>query len=194
MSTVTTAFQKKDILNTEWREFTINISSYTTQSITRIWLYVVRTKFQHQKAFINCSFKDQAACEAYLEQWMIQVEKRITEREQLKLRVREIRSNMVNPYQVGDIFYTSWGYEQTNVNFFQVVEVGKKSVMIREINSEANESGYMSGTKTAVKDSFCGEAFKKNLQVSRYNGEIYISGDHSFQKWDGRPKMFSSYH
>ena len=37
--------------------------------------------------------------------------------------------------KVGDVFYSSWGYEQTNVDFFQVVAlVGKKSVRIREVN------------------------------------------------------------
>lgn len=35
---------------------------------------------------------------------------------------------------VGDIFSASWGYEQTNVNFFQVVKLcGKFSVRVREV-------------------------------------------------------------
>lgn len=39
--------------------------------------------------------------------------------------------------KVGDLFYTSWGYEQTNVNFFQVIElVGKSSVRVREVRPE----------------------------------------------------------
>lgn len=37
--------------------------------------------------------------------------------------------------QVGDLFYASWGYDQTNVDFFQVVElVGASSVRVREVN------------------------------------------------------------
>lgn len=36
--------------------------------------------------------------------------------------------------KVGDLFYSSWGYEQTNVTFFQVIElIGKKSVRVREV-------------------------------------------------------------
>lgn len=36
--------------------------------------------------------------------------------------------------KVGDIFSTSWGYEQTNVNFFQVIALaGKSSVRVREV-------------------------------------------------------------
>ena len=42
----------------------------------------------------------------------------------------------VNKYgvKVGDLFYASWGYEQTNVDFFQVVAlVGESSVRVREV-------------------------------------------------------------
>ena len=39
--------------------------------------------------------------------------------------------------KVGDLFCSSWGYEQTNTTFFQVVElVGKKSVRVREVLPE----------------------------------------------------------
>lgn len=43
----------------------------------------------------------------------------------------------VNKYgvKVGDIFSASWGYEQTNNNFFQVVAlVGESSVRVREVD------------------------------------------------------------
>ena len=37
--------------------------------------------------------------------------------------------------QVGDLFYISWGYDQTNVDFFQVVElVGTVSIRVRGVN------------------------------------------------------------
>lgn len=37
--------------------------------------------------------------------------------------------------EVGDIFYSSWGYEQTNVDFFQVIALkGTTQVIIREVN------------------------------------------------------------
>jgi hypothetical protein len=43
----------------------------------------------------------------------------------------------VNKYgvKVGDYFSISWGYEQTNVDFFQVIALaGESSVRIREVN------------------------------------------------------------
>ena len=42
--------------------------------------------------------------------------------------------------KVGDLFYITWGYEQTNNDFFQVVAlVGKQSVRIRQVSPEVLE-------------------------------------------------------
>lgn len=46
------------------------------------------------------------------------------------------KAEKLNKYgvKVGDIFHASWGYDQTNNDFFQVVElVGKESVRVREV-------------------------------------------------------------
>ena len=47
-----------------------------------------------------------------------------------------VKAEKVNKYgvKVGDIFAADWGWEQTNVNFFQVVAlVGETSVRVREV-------------------------------------------------------------
>lgn len=50
-----------------------------------------------------------------------------------KTKAKEFDFNV----KVGDLFCSSWGYEQTNTTFFQVVElVGKKSVRVREVLPE----------------------------------------------------------
>lgn len=54
----------------------------------------------------------------------------------------------VNKYgvKVGDIFSASWGYEQTNVDFFQVVAlVGESSVRVREVRPAMIEDVAVSG-------------------------------------------------
>lgn len=60
----------------------------------------------------------------------------------------------VNKYgvKIGDLFYTSWGYEQTNVDFFQVVAlVGESSVRVREVHPpvlEESPTGPMAADYT----------------------------------------------
>ena len=64
------------------------------------------------------------------------------------------KAEKVNKFgvKVGDVFSMSWGYEQTNVDFYQVTElVGEQSVRIIHVSPEIvkrEDEGYMCGTYT----------------------------------------------
>ena len=60
--------------------------------------------------------------------------------------------------KVGDILYCTWGWEQTNVEFAQVVEVlpSGKTCKVREICSRIEETGAMQGNAWPLKDTFKG--------------------------------------
>lgn len=65
--------------------------------------------------------------------------------------------NIGNIYgvKVGDLFFDSWGYEQTNVDFYQVVKLrGKTQVVLKAINSEYVSAGWNQGKEKPVKNSF----------------------------------------
>lgn len=58
------------------------------------------------------------------------------------------KAERINKYgvKVGDVFCASWGYEQTNNDFFQVVAlVGKQSVRVREVHPEIINRDPVSG-------------------------------------------------
>ena len=56
------------------------------------------------------------------------------ENQKPKQRQKATKKNVYG-VKVGDIFSASWGYEQTNNNFFQVIAlVGEKSVRVREVH------------------------------------------------------------
>ena len=65
----------------------------------------------------------------------------------------------------GDIFVASWGWEQTNVDAYQVVEKKGATVTFREIGLKSIEGseGFMSDRVVPVKDAFIGEEFKKRI-------------------------------
>ena len=53
------------------------------------------------------------------------------------------KAEKINKYgiKVGDIFHMSWGYDQTNNNFFQVVAlVGETSVRVKDVNPKITET------------------------------------------------------
>ena len=94
--------------------------------------------------------------------------------------------------KVGDILNTSWGYDQTNVEFFQVTAiVGARMVELREVAADSVTTGFMSGNKTARKDQFVGNDPLRRLV--KYGNAVKIDECRSAWLWDGRPLSWSSY-
>lgn len=94
-------------------------------------------------------------------------------------------------WAVGDVVYNSWGYDQTNIDWYQVVEVLPRSVRIREIAGNSNDHGGPSGGRTAPRrNDFTGEPMLKPVDA-----EGRIAARHGcMSKWDGKAKVCSSYH
>ena len=62
--------------------------------------------------------------------------------------------------RVGDIFCASWGYEQTNVNFYEVVALkGKKTAVVREIAGECIGGFAYQGKKRACRGAYIGPEY-----------------------------------
>lgn len=96
--------------------------------------------------------------------------------------------------KVGDIFYNSWGYDQTNIDWYQVVALTKtgKSVKVRPIAGKIKETGFMSGESTPIKGKFTGPAVTKRLGM--HSGEPYLPSKYGWTSlWDGKPKYQSWY-
>ena len=70
---------------------------------------------------------------------------------------------------VGEILSSSWGYEQTNWDFYQIVKVSDKSIWLREIESESKPCSYMSYEVKPIKNNF-----KEDSKVIRKTIKDYI--------------------
>jgi len=105
-------------------------------------------------------------------------------------RSRQRRQPQKRTLEVGDILYTSWGYEQTNVDFYQVTGlVGKASATLRKVGADMEPTEGMSGKKCAIPGKFTGEPF-----TVRVNGDCCkVDGQHA-RKWGGKPVYCSWYH
>jgi hypothetical protein len=64
------------------------------------------------------------------------------------------RKDAVNPYKIGDVFRSSWGYDQTNINYYQAIKVTAKTVTVREIAQERIATGSMHGRCVPVVGQF----------------------------------------
>lgn len=93
--------------------------------------------------------------------------------------------------KVGDIFTSSWGYDQTNVDFYEVTEVPSgKSVKLRPVGkTSVNESGRYDYV-VPVPGSYCGDEFAKRVDT---NGSVRISSYARASKWDGSPRYQTAF-
>jgi hypothetical protein len=62
-----------------------------------------------------------------------------------KMTAAKEKKAWVCDYKVGEILGTCWGYDQTNREYYEVVEVHGKHVIIRELCQERTETGWAQG-------------------------------------------------
>lgn len=132
-----------------------------------------------------------------LEEWIAKFKQNRQSWQNLKDERKAERLNFVNPAKVDDILYASWGYEQTNIDFYQVTAVKGKSVVVRQIAAK-REDGLETGNSMAdhcmaVKDAFVGEEMTKRVGPSSGGYAININDYISAWMWDGKPKYRSWY-
>ena len=93
----------------------------------------------------------------------------------------------VHSYKVGDIFERVWGYDQTNVNYWEVTKVKGKFVWVREIAQEEIDTGGMTGKTTPLPGKF--QANEPEKKCLAQDGRIKIN--HYAWAYYAKPKMIA---
>lgn len=142
------------------------------------------------KPGFNCWFRTAADREAYVRRFFERVQQ--TENYAAE-RKAERAAKLAKPHklQLGHILKCSWGYDQTNVDFYQVTGLrGARTVELRKIGAVSNEDLSMQGTCTPRADAFTGEAFTR--RVDEDNG-VKLNSYSWARLWDGRPCRWTAY-
>ena len=96
------------------------------------------------------------------------------------------------PVVVGSIFSCSWGYDQTNIDFFKVVKLMPKSVRVVQIGSMRAEDSHPHDHSFAVVPNINAERGKpmtKRVNKGwRGKAGLTISSFQYASLWDGTPK------
>ena len=118
-----------------------------------------------------------------------------------KQAIAQSNLSAADHFKVGDIVVNSWGCEQTNVEFYQVIAVKNKTITVREVLKDYKETGFLCGKSTPIINSFVENEKPFNLRL-----KVYLKADglvgvricnpksfYYFQKWDGYPEYESHY-
>ena len=107
-------------------------------------------------------------------------------------REREERATFNHGLQEGDFLVASWGYDQTNVDFYQVIKVVTgKTVILRNVDNKIVRSSGSSDYVIPIKNQWArfSKALKKRVDT---NGYAKIDSSRYAKKWDGKPEYQTS--
>ena len=121
------------------------------------------------------------------EQWVKEQINSIKDRIADTAKANESKKEAIaaHTFKIGDCLYQSWGYDQTNIDFFEVVAVLPKSVKIRPISQIMvdGSEGFMCENVKPDKGNYTGEAITRPIKAYLANtGNPYFSvsnGRHS---------------
>jgi hypothetical protein len=98
--------------------------------------------------------------------------------------------------KVGDILVSSWGYDQTNVDFYKVVGTtasGKSVKLIRIGQRIVEETGWAQETVVADPTFEVGDAFTRRFKPYGDGYSVKVRDYAWANLWDGRPRHQSHY-
>jgi hypothetical protein len=114
-----------------------------------------------------------------------------------KVKARAEKAAWTNPLKVGDILYTSWGYDQTNVEFYAVTKVSGRRTWIREIVSDYEATGHMSGNTWPAMPIRFVDGKPETMHTAQPSGSrgVYIKISNCIDAWlhDGKVRNTTSY-
>lgn len=120
-------------------------------------LEVIAFAGRSEKPAFYTRFKTVERAQSYTAEWLASVRKRAADRQ----AARAVK-NAPHSLQLGDVLSASWGYDQTNVDFYQVTTVvTDRTVELRKIAADAVEKGgSMAGECVPLVGTYTGEAFR----------------------------------
>lgn len=161
-----------------YKEYQFEWKQFGTKPMVLCKKITNRSKYGYKIEF-NYYFSNEERAIEYVNEFINKIEileKRKQESKIKKKAAQEegLKSELVKP---GTIFYQSWGYEQTNINFYQVIAIKGRTAIFREIASEevpgSMYSHGMACQVRPVKDSFKGDEFKKLIVFAEFG--VYVN-------------------
>jgi hypothetical protein len=129
-----------------------------------------------------------------IEQWFLSLERHLAARAE-----RRKTSYAPHTFKVGDIVTNSWGYDQTNVDWYRVVRTTASFVWLQPICADTTETGFMSGQSSPSVDTSDADPSKWGFRDKGAVTKHKASGSNCTMKygcgskWDGQTKYASWY-
>lgn len=152
-----------------------------------------KAKYRKTKTLKNYWFGTEVRRDEWVQEQLTMYKKQ----EDFKQDRRNLVKELVKTVQieVGAIFVYSWGWEQTNINFYEVTKVKGQTLELQELYQNRQETGWLQGTCTPIKGSFKKDEkpWVKRIKVLA-DGKPYVSTEFGWcSLWDGTEEHWTAY-
>lgn len=152
------------------------------------------------KPDFNYRFRSEPQRAAYIADFFVRCAAREKNKQARHDAQKAKKAAFENPLAIGDILYASWGYDQTNIDYYQVVRMTAKTVTFRELRATQTTTGFMCGDIVPnIGDFASAKEWTRPVKPS-YDGSPcvpfaeYPGGyQKNLHRWDGRPMHNSWY-
>ncbi len=101
------------------------------------------------------------------------------------------RREFKHEFNVGDVLYASWGYDQTNIDFYEVTKIlSETMIVIRKISKDVVHEHAQSEDVMPAKGHFIGPELRKKVSP---NHSVKLTSYSSAYRWDGKPKSQTAF-
>ncbi|HVJ35173.1 MAG TPA: hypothetical protein VND94_18830 [Terriglobia bacterium] len=120
---------------------------------------------KRNKPDFHYSFNNAPLADKYVSEW----HQRLQANHTAKMSRKAERKAYVTALQVDDVLRCSWGYEQTNIDYYQVTRIcGRQTIEIRSIAADRVETSNMQGNCWPIPDAFKGPALRCRVDPRGY--------------------------
>ena len=123
---------------------------------------------KQQKPAKHYSFKSVERRDEYVQEIFENVKANAEYKKERAAKAKAAKTEAANTIKVGDIFDTSWGYDQTNVEFYQVVAKKGQMIEVVEIGQVTVESNQNEDFVAPNPDHVIGKIMTK--RINQYGG------------------------
>tara|TARA_Y100000589_G_scaffold328657_1_gene373263 strand:+ start:197 stop:826 length:630 start_codon:yes stop_codon:yes gene_type:complete len=128
-------------------------------------------------------FQDKKQMDKYISDYFCKLEDIARLKIERKEQKKKEKQEFFDSIQVGDIFVDSWGYDQTNVDFYKVTKKLKASIKVVKIGNET-VADYTSALLVIPRESI--HTSEEITKVSQ-DGYIRTSSFSYAWPWNGKP-------
>lgn len=138
------------------------------------------------KPSFHYKFKTAERMAEYIDEFFADYAKVLEYKANKKAEAKAKKAEAAKNLKVGDIYYSSWGYDQTNIDFYKIIAVKGAKATLVQIGKKYLEPEYQYEDKVLPSpDSIVGEPMNKIVdQFGNFNIASYAGA----YKWNGKPK------